>query len=135
MQTNNDDEAANFDEISLAPILSSSVVQLLTRRSNRTMTIKPDFDAELQRVKPAFPVIPGKPAAKKWAPEGARRRETKICCLVAISQKPALGPALAFLLLMVVSAFAVGGEVKTFTLFFFRHTQTNHDINQFEGDD
>ena len=46
-----------------------------------------------------------------------------------------MGPAFAFLRLVVVSAFAVGGEVKTFTLFFFRHTQTNHNIDQFEGDD
>ena len=27
------------------------------------------------------------------------------------------------------------GEVETFTLFVFRHTQTDDDIHQFEGDD
>ena len=41
------------------------------------MTTKPGFDAGLRRVKPAFPVISHKLAAKKWAPEGARRERDK----------------------------------------------------------
>jgi hypothetical protein len=96
MQTNNDDEAANFDEISLAPILSSSVVQLLTRRSNRTMTTKPGFDAGLRRVKAAFPVIPGKLAAKKWAPEGARRERDKDLLPGSNQPKAGTGASLGF---------------------------------------
>jgi hypothetical protein len=86
------------------------------------MTTKLGFDAGLRRVKPAFPVIPGKPAAKKWAPEGARRERDKDSQSVA-----GTGASLG--------AFAVRGEVETFTLFFFRHTQTDHDIDQFVGDD
>ncbi|MPN07479.1 hypothetical protein SDC9_154749 [bioreactor metagenome] len=35
--------------------------------------------------------------------------------------------------LVVVGAFAVRGEVETFTLFVFRHPQTDRDIDQLVG--